>query len=407
MSNRVVVTGMGVICSIGNNLEEFEAGLRQGRSGLKPIEASRFDASDAYFRIHEGCTVSPELYAEIDEVDVSILTEFSVRAIEEAMEKSGLDMATVDPRRVALCVGTSVGGSYPFMHWIKDDLAGKDRNYDLLRYNTPNITGDIARRLGIRGPLSTVSTACASGTNSVGRGFDLIRSGRADYVIAGGVDIFTYLTFSGFNSLFALSKGSCKPFDKGRDGLNLGDAAAYVVLESEASARARAANIVAEVSGYAIVNEAYHATAPHPDGIYARQAMESALQMSGETASEVDYINTHGTATKANDKMEIKAIEALIGEDDSVHVSSTKALTGHSLGAAGSVEFVAAALSVSKNFIPASTGVAESIIESDRLVLSGEESKECEVRLALSNSFGFSGNMASIAIRKFEKGQAA
>ncbi len=407
MSNRVVVTGMGVICSIGNNLEEFEAGLRQGRSGLKPIEASRFDASDTYFRIHEGCTVDPELYAEINEVDVSILTEFSVRAIEEAMEKSGLDLAKVDPRRVALCVGTSVGGSYPFMHWIKDDLAGKERDYNLLRYNTPNITGDIARRLGIRGPLSTVSTACASGTNSVGRGFDLIRSGRADYVIAGGVDIFTYLTFSGFNSLFALSKGSCKPFDKHRDGLNLGDAAAYVVLESEASACARAANVVAEVSGYAIVNEAYHATAPHPEGIYARQAMESALKMSGETAADVDYINAHGTATKANDKMEIKAIEALVGENDSVHIGSTKALTGHSLGAAGSVEFVAAALSVAKNFIPASTGITESIIESDRLLLASAESEECEVRLALSNSFGFSGNMASIAIRKYEKGQAA
>lgn len=407
MSNRVVVTGMGIICSIGNNLEEFESGLREGRSGLKPIEASRFDASDAYFRIHEGCTVDPELYAEINDVDVSILTEFSVRAIREAMEKSGLDMKTVDPRRVALCVGTSVGGSYPFMRWIQDDLGGKERDYNLLRYSTPNITGDIARQLGIRGPLSTVSTACASGTNSIGRGFDLIRSGRADYVIAGGVDIFTYLTFSGFNSLFALSKGNCKPFDKKRDGLNLGDGAAYVVLESEAAAQARSANIVAEVSGYSIVNEAYHATAPHPEGIYARQAMENALRMSGETASGVDYINTHGTATKANDKMEIKAIEALMGEKDSVHICSTKALTGHSLGAAGSVEFVATALSVAKNFIPASTGVAESIVVSEQLQLSGEESEECEVRLALSNSFGFSGNMASIAVRKYPSGKAA
>jgi len=407
MSNRVVVTGMGVICSIGNNLKEFEVGLREGRSGLKPVEAGRFDASDPYFRNHQGCTVSPELYAEVNDVDVSILTEFSVRAIREAMTRSSLDLSTVDPRRVALCVGTSVGGSYPYMQWVQDDLAEKERDYYLLRYNTPNLTGDIARRLGIRGPLSTISTACASGTNSVGRGFDLIRSGRADYVIAGGVDIFTYLTFSGFNSLFALSKGSCKPFDKKRDGLNLGDAAAYVVLESEACARARAANIVAEVSGYAIVNEAYHATAPHPEGIYAHQAMENALRMSGETASEVDYINTHGTATKANDKMEIKAIDALIGAEDSVHICSTKALTGHSLGAAGSVEFVATALSVAKGFIPASTGVAESIVESDRLKLSGETSKDTEVRLALSNSFGFSGNMASIAIRKYPTERAA
>ncbi|MEM1358531.1 MAG: beta-ketoacyl-[acyl-carrier-protein] synthase family protein [Bacteroidota bacterium] len=407
MSNRVVVTGMGVICSIGNNVEEFEVSLREGRSGLKPIEAGRFDASDAYFRIQQGCTVSPELYAEVNASDVSILTEFSVRAIEEAIEKSGLDLASVDPRRVALCVGTSVGGSYPFMRWVQDDLAGKERDYELLRYSTPNITGDIARRLGIQGPLSTISTACASGTNSVGRGFDLIRSGRADYVIAGGVDIFTYLTFSGFNSLFALSKGNCKPFDKKRDGLNLGDAAAYVILESEACARARSAKVIAEVSGYAIVNEAYHATAPHPEGIYARQAMENALRMSGETPAGVDYINTHGTATKANDKMEIKAIESLIGEEESVHICSTKSLTGHSLGAAGSVEFVATALSVAKDFIPASTGVAESIVEHDRLHLSGTQAEERKVRLALSNSFGFSGNMASIAVRKYVTDRAA
>lgn len=407
MSNRVVVTGMGVICSIGNNLQEFEDSLRAGRSGLKPIEAERFDASDKYFRIHEGCTVSPELYADVEANDVTLLTEFSVRAIREAIAHSSLDLETVDPRRVALCVGTSVGGSYPFMRWVKDDLAGKDRDYNLLRYSTPNITGDIARRIGIKGALSTVSTACASGTNSVGRGFDLIRSGRADYVIAGGVDIFTYLTFSGFNSLFALSKGNCKPFDKFRDGLNLGDAAAYVVLESEASAKARKAKVVAEVSGYAIVNEAYHATAPHPDGIYACQAMENALQMSGETANDVDYINAHGTATKANDKMEIKAISALIGEKDTVRVCSTKALTGHSLGAAGSIEFVATALSVSKNFVPASTSIRESISEDSRLRISGQESEECNVRLALSNSFGFSGNMASIAIRKYNTDLAA
>ncbi|MEL7162801.1 MAG: beta-ketoacyl-[acyl-carrier-protein] synthase II, partial [Bacteroidota bacterium] len=160
--------------------------------------------------------------------------------------------------------------------------------------------------------------------------------------------------------------------------------------------------------GYAIINEAYHATAPHPEGIYAHQAMENALAMAGESAHRVDYINAHGTATNANDKMEIKAIEALVGgQERSVHVCSTKALTGHSLGAAGSVEFVATALSVAKDFVPATRVPEESIVSDDNLRLTGTRAEERTVDLALSNSFGFSGNMASIAIRKYQPERAA
>ncbi|MCB0607375.1 MAG: beta-ketoacyl-[acyl-carrier-protein] synthase family protein [Lewinella sp.] len=400
MASRVVVTGMGVICSIGNNLQEFEINLRDGKSGLKEIQADRFDVSDPYFRSHQGCAIDQELYRRIFDKDVSMLGEISIKAIEEAIATANLDLSKTDPRKIGLCLGTSVGGSYPFMEWIKDKIAGREPNIDLLTYSTPNITSMIARQFGIRGPLSTISTACASGTNSIGRAFDLIRNNRVDYMIAGGVDVFTYLTFSGFNSLFALSKGACRPFDKTRDGLNLGDASAYAILESYESAKRRNAPIYAEVGGYSIVNEAYHATAPHPEGIFARQAMQNALAMAGSTTHDVDYINAHGTATPANDKMEMKAIEALMGEDE-VFVSSTKSMIGHSLGAAGSVEFVATALGIYKGFIPPSINVSENIITRENIKLVKEKGIDYPISLALSNSFGFSGNMASVAIKRF------
>jgi len=400
MASKVVVTGLGVICSIGNNLDEFEQNLREGKSGLKDISANRFDISDDFFRSRQGCTIDQELYESVFQKDVTVLGELSVRAIDEALHRAQLDLSKIDPRRVGLCLGTSVGGSYPFMEWVKNKINGKEQDFRLLMHSTPNITSRIAAQFGIRGPLSTISTACASGTNSVGRAFDLIRSNRVDCMIAGGVDIFTYLTYSGFNSLFALSKGACQPFDKGRDGLNLGDAAAYVVLESLESAQKRNAPILAEVSGYAIVNEAYHATAPHPDGIFACQAMQNALKMSGATPGQVDYINAHGTATPANDKMELKAIEQLVNGNP-VYVSSTKSLIGHSLGAAGSVEFVATTLGIHKHFIPPSINVKESIITTDNIKLVEGKAINYNIDLALSNSFGFSGNMASVAIRSF------
>ncbi|MDZ4678912.1 MAG: beta-ketoacyl-[acyl-carrier-protein] synthase family protein [Saprospiraceae bacterium] len=400
MASKVVVTGLGVICSIGNNLDEFEQNLREGKSGLKDISTQRFDLSDEFFRSRQGCTIDQGIYETAREKDVTILGELSVRAIGEALERANLDLSSTDPRRVGLCLGTSVGGSYPFMDWVKNKIKGEERDYALLLHITPNITSRIAAHFGIRGPLSTISTACASGTNSIGRAFDLIRSNRVDCMIAGGVDIFTYLTYSGFNSLFALSKGACQPFDKGRDGLNLGDAAAYVVMESLESAQKRNAPILAEVSGYSIVNEAYHATAPHPDGIFAKQAMFNALKMSGATPSQVDYINAHGTATLANDKMEIRAIEQLV-DGHPVYVSSTKSLIGHALGAAGSVEFVATTLGVYKNFVPPSINVKESIVTPDNIRLVEGKAIDYKINLALSNSFGFSGNMASVAIRNF------
>jgi 3-oxoacyl-[acyl-carrier-protein] synthase II len=398
MSTRVVVTGLGVICSIGKNLEEFESSLREGKSGLKKVTPDRFDLSDEYFRSQQGCTIDPELYRELNRKDETMLVDISSKAIAEALQRADLDIDKVNPRKVGLCMGTSVGASYPFMEWIKDKISNRPPKYDYMVYTTPQILGQIAGNFGLGGPLSAISTACASGTNSIGRAYDLVQTGRVDYMIAGGVDVFTYLTFSGFNSLFAISKQACRPFDKNRDGLNLGDAAAYVVLETYESAVKRNAPIYAEVGGYSIVNEAYHATAPHPEGIYAYQAMKNALRKSGAAPEHLDYINAHGTATKANDAMEVKAIEKLVG-DRPVYISSTKSMIGHSLGAAGSVEFVATALGIHKQFIPPSINISEQITEKENIQLVKDKAKDYDLKLALSNSFGFSGNMASVALK--------
>ncbi len=401
---RVVITGMGIMCSIGNNLREVKQSLRVGRSGLRPISPARFSTDQPIYRNQRGCTLDQTLYEELQEKDDTILAELSKRVIAEALHDAQLNVTSVirnSDDTVGLCLATSVCGSYPFMKWLKshrDDSQPEDD--DLLFLTAPTIAGDIAKHFHLNGPLSTISTACAAGTNSIGRGYDVVAKQQADYVIAGGVDVFTELTFSGFNILQALSTGSCSPFDEHRDGLNLGDGGAFVVLESLSSAQARKARIYAEIKGYAILNEAYHPTAPCPDGRFALQAMQNALAYGGIRPDEVDYINAHGTATTANDAMEVNAIKDLVAGKE-VYISSTKSMTGHTLGAAGSVELVMTALGMDEGFIPPSINITQPMEAlEDNVQIVRDRALSHHFTTALSNSFGFAGNMASIAIQK-------
>ena len=403
---RVVITGMGILCSIGSNIREVKESLLAGRSGMRPIPEARFNTDQPIYRNHQGCTIDQGLYEELREKDETILAELSKRVIEEALQDAGLDVASVVQNghdRVGLCLATSVCSSYPFMKWLKGRLSEDQPEDDgLLLLTAPTIAGDIAKHFRLNGPLSTVSTACAAGTNSIGRGYDVVARQRAEYVIAGGVDVFTELTFSGFNILQALSTGNCSPFDAHRDGLNLGDAGAFVILESLSSAQARNATIYAEIKGYAILNEAYHPTAPCPDGQFALQAMQKALAYGGIRVDEVEYINAHGTATQANDAMEINAVSNLM-QGQEVYLSSTKSMTGHTLGAAGSVEVVMTALGMHDGFIPPSVNISqpmETIGQNIRLVR--DQALPHTFRTALSNSFGFAGNMASIVLQKYQ-----
>lgn len=398
--DEVRVTGIGAICSIGNNTSEIAKSLKRGRSGFKNIVPERFDVSHYFFKAKRGCTIDQKLFETVAQNDVTVLCDLSLIAINEALADAKLSLDKVDKYKVGLCVGTSVGGSYPFMKWMRNKVNGTERDYELLKYTTPNVAHQIAKKLNIRGPISVISTACASGTNAIGKAYDMIKAGHVDTLITGGVDVFTYLTFCGFNSLGAIDKNNCTPFDQNRKGLNLGDAASFVILQrSDKILNQNTSRVDISIGGYAIVNEAHHATAPHPDGIYALRAMRQALTQSGESIASLDYINAHGTGTKANDSMEMRAIEALM-EDQSVFVSSTKSMIGHSLGAAGSIEFVITVLGMREGFIPPSIGIKEELSKSDSIKIVKNKAMKYDYSFALSNSFGFAGNMSSIAIKK-------
>jgi 3-oxoacyl-[acyl-carrier-protein] synthase II len=402
---RVVVTGIGVSCSTGRNKDEFNDSLYQGRLGYKPISLNRFSTVNPVYRNKGACVIDQDLFEEAQKRDCTILSDLAISVVEEAMIDAAFNLDKIDRTRVGVCLGTCIGGSYAFMDFTKKRLNGtvSSLDYELLfKSSTPNLTGNIRNYFGLRGPVSTISTACAAGTNSIGRGFDLISRNRIDMCVSGGIDIFTELSFAGFNSLQAISKSICQPFDKQRDGMTLGDASAFVILESLSHAQKRGAKIYCEIMGYSANNEAYHPTAPNPDGSTACLTMNQALKQARMDISEIDYINAHGTATGANDGMEINGIRKLIG-DQKVYMSSTKSMTGHTLGAAGSIELIATALGMYNGFIPPSCGITNSLIEdNDNLMVVKNKAIDYQYNGALSNSFGFAGCMASIVMKRFD-----
>lgn len=397
---RIVITGMGVISSIGTSIAEFTESLREGRSGLKDIDPRRFRTDYPVYRNTKACTLDQDLFEDLLDADETVLTECSNRAIAQAVAESGLDFKNGIAASTGLSIGCSVGANYPFMRWVKDYIHQPELIPSII--TAPTIAGGIARKFRIGGPITTINTACAAGTNSIGRACDFIRSGRAERMIAGGVDVFTDHTFSGFNSLMAISRSDIKPFDKNRDGMMLGDAAAYVILETYEAAKERGATIYGEVLGYSTLNEAYHATAPTPDGSMALRVMKEAVKYSGLVPEQIDYINAHGTATKANDEMEYKAVKAF-ADGRPTYASSSKSMFGHTLGAAGSVELVAATLGLYHGFVPPTINLTECMQAEEDANLNFVPNKAInhDYTHTISNSFGFAGNMASIVIKKF------
>lgn len=400
---RVVVTGIGICCSIGRNKDEFRQNLYNGQSGLKPIAADRFPTENSCYATKNACIIEQDWYAEAERDDETILTKIATGVIDEALTDAGLASAGGNRHRMGLFLATTIGGSYASMKFTRKriDNVLLPADFDLLfKASASSVTGSLMRHFDFRGACSTISTACAAGTNSIGRGFDFVSRGRLDVAVSGGIDIFTELTFAGFSSLKSLSKTICQPFDQHRDGLTLGDAGAFVILESLTHAQQRGAHIYCEVKGYSANNEAYHPTAPNPDGTTAFLTMQQALAHGGMDASEITYINAHGTATGVNDSMELKGIRHLI-EDRTVHISSTKSMVGHTLGAAGSVEFIATALGMHHNFMPPSCNiVTDMTADDDQIRVIGNRALDESYDGALSNSFGFGGCMASIALKR-------
>lgn len=401
MKKRVVITGIGAVSALGKNIPEMMENMKAKTINYKVVPEDRFSTDHKTFLNNRGFMMDHDVYKQAWEKDSALMNEIADQCIEEALDSANLSKDTLQKETTGLCLGTSVGACFPMIQRIKKYIEEQVHDYDLGTYSTPKIVGSIAKKYKLKGPVSTISTACASGTNSIGRAFDLIENGRADIMLGGGMDIFTELTYTGFNSLFALSKTKCKPFSDTRDGMSLGDACGILVLESLDAAIERGAPIYGEIKGYHILNEAYHATAPHPEGKYALKCMKQAMKYGDTTADEIQYINAHGTGTQKNDSAELKACESLLKEkDEKTFVGSTKCLTGHTLGAAGSIEAIISLLSLQNGALFANYEATD-LPESEKVDFVTSNKENVPIKNVLSNSFGFGGNMASILLSSY------
>lgn len=401
--HQVVVTGIGIICANGKNVKEFWENTSKGIKGIKEIQTVDMSGIDA---AHGGeiADYEPENYftkKELRHMDKA--GQFAVIAAKEAIENSKLNLDEMDPYRIGTLVGTSLGGMVSgekfHKQWIEDGLREADSSL-LYKYPIHVSADNVASTFCLKGPKSVISNACAAGTNAVGYATDVIRSGKADVMVAGGVDPLSKLSLSGFNSLQALSPGHCAPYSTS-DGINIGEGAAFLILERADFAKERGATILAEVLEYSLSADSYHQTAPDPSGSGALRTMQACLNQSGLKVEDISYINGHGTGTPANDDSEPKAIRNLI-KDHNVPVSSTKSMVGHMLGAAGAVEAVISILALQNNLIPPTINFKEEDKQFD-MDFVPNEARERELNYILSNSFAFGGNNSTLLLGKYKE----
>ncbi len=409
---RVVVTGMGAITPIGNSVDEFWQGIKAGKVGIDEI--TKFDTTD--YSVKLAAEVKDFVAKERMEFKaakrMSPFSQYAVCAAKEALEQSGLDLTKEDPYKVGVSVGSGIGGMKDMEEENKKLLErGPGRIKPLLvpMMITNMAAGNVAIAFGAKGKCINVVTACATGTHSIGEAYRSIQCGEADVMIAGGTESsITPLGVAGFTSLTALTKTTDKtqasiPFDKKRSGFVMGEGAGIVVLEELEHALNRGANILAEVVGYGATCDAYHITSPAEDGSGAAKAMELAIKEAGAKPEDVDYINAHGTSTHHNDLFETRAIKLALKEAaKNVKVNSTKSMIGHLLGAAGGVEFITCVKSINEGYIHQTVGLTEPDEELDLDYVMGQ-GVETNVDLALSNSLGFGGHNATLAVRKYSK----
>ncbi len=385
---RVVVTGIGMMCNIGNNKEEILSNLIDEKINFKECEEI------AGFKVGRSNMPKIEL-TQVDSVDK--IEWMSDKTINQALQDSSLSINEIEEKdnRFALSFATSLYG-------VEQSLKGlTDKKQRGLWYlHTRQLISRIAKKYAIKGSVYTTSSACASGTAGAIIGYDLIKNDEADIVLVGGTDYISSLSLYGFNSLQSLSKNICKPFDIDRDGINIGEGSAFFIFEELEHAKSRDKKWYAEVIGCGLANEAYHITSPDPEGEGVLYVMKQAIKQASISPDKIDYINAHGTGTKANDVMELKAIEKLLDKKEHVDtfVSSTKSRTGHCLGSAGSIELGFCLLALSNNLYLNTVGSNEMIEDKLNLLKNREENKELEY--ILSNSFAFGGNLASILIKK-------
>ncbi len=408
---RVVVTGLGAITPIGNDVASFWQGLKDKKVGIAPI--TYFDTTDYKAKLAgEVKDFDPKKYMDPKAARrMEPFSQYAVAAAGEAIAQAGLDMEKEDPFRVGTSIGSGIGSLQAMEREHKKMLEkGPNRvNPLLVPMMISNMAvGNVAMHYGLKGKSINVVTACATGTNSIGEAFRSIQYGEADVMVAGGTEsAITPLGMAGFAALTALSTNddpetASRPFDKDRDGFVMGEGAGIVVLESLEHAQKRGAKILAEVVGYGGSNDAFHITSPAEDGSGAAYAMEMALKDAGIAPEKIDYINAHGTSTHHNDLFETMAVKKALGDHAyKVKINSTKSMIGHLLGAAGGVEFIACVKSIEDGFVHATAGLKEAGEGCDLDYTMGE-GVPMNIHYALTNSLGFGGVNASLVIKKFE-----
>lgn len=394
MKKRIVITGIGVRSSNAKNTDDLLNALYELREGQCKINL--YDTEK--LRSDIGCQIRENLIyeQECDERTTAIAFEAIDDLYKDAEVKK---MIEENKDNVVLSFATSMSGNQNMMVYVDSEKSQEDERYV---YIVPDFINKIEQKLGVNGPVYTTMSACAAGTAAAGVAIDEIRKGTSNVAIVGGTDALTLFSTVGFSALKAIAEKECKPFAKDRSGINLGEASAFLVFEELEHAKNRGAVIYAEVLGYAAKNEAYHITSPRPDGegayIVMKEAMEDAEV---EITDENIYVNAHGTGTGANDQMEMKAITKLFERNPNVYVSSTKAITGHCLGAAGSIELAISALALKNQFIPGTYRTEEAIEAMDNIRLPLGKSFDHPVDYVLSNSFAFAGNTACVVLKKY------
>jgi 3-oxoacyl-[acyl-carrier-protein] synthase II len=396
---RVAITGIGIFCSIGKRMEEFYRSLKEGQSGIGPI--TLFDTSKYPCKI--GAEIRDyrpnDFFAKKELKKISRTDQFALMASEEAVKVSEVRSYPVE--EVGVCLGAGAGGMFEAETYHREILVKGKSKPSLIWPFIPSFTTDrVAERFGFSGPKFTITTACSSSATAIGYGADLIRSGRCKAVLCGGSEALSELTFGGFNSLKAMDPSPCRPFDRKRAGMSLGEGAGIIILEDFEEAIKRGAQIYAEFLGYGIGGEAYHITAPEPTGMREARIMAEALQEAEIGPSDVDYINAHGTGTPLNDKVETLSIKNVFGERaHSIPISSIKSSVGHCLGSAGAIEAVASVLSMMYQFVPPTLNHEKGDDDCDLDYVHGK-SREMKVEVVLSNSFAFGGNCTTLVFGK-------
>ena len=413
MKRRVVITGMGCICPVGNNVKETWAALLEGKSGAGII--TLFDASKhkTRFAAEVKGFDAVAVFGQRDARKMDRFTQFATVATMEALEQSGLKIDDSNRDRVGIVVGTGIGGIGTIMEQAQVlHERGADRVSPFLvpMMISDSAPGMLAIRVGARGPNMAIATACASGNNAIGEAMETIRRGAADAMIAGGAEAaLVSLAMGGMNVMGALSTRNddpltaSRPFDKNRDGFLMGEGSGMLIIEELEFARARGANILCELTGYGTTDDAHHISAPAENGAGAAISMKLALENAGLTVNDIGYINAHGTSTPLNDKSETAAIKTVFGEQAyQIPISSTKSMTGHLLGASGAVEAIFGTLAIREGVLPPTINyqTPDPVCDLDYVP---NVARKVSPRHVMSNSFGFGGHNATLVLSRFEE----